>query len=349
MQVVMCEAYGEPDSLVVKDVPSPEAGPGQVKIRLRARGVSYTDVLRIAGKYQVKDTPPFIPGGEAAGEIIALGADVKGLAVGDRVLSGGGFAEETVQAASSVVKLPATVGFEAAASFRSNYLTAYYGLQRGRLKAGETLLVHGAAGGVGLAAVDMGKLLGARVIATARSAERLEVCKQLGADHVVDYSKGFREEVKELTGGKGADVIYDPVGGDVFDESMRCIAPFGRILIVGFTGGRPGEAKTNHLAGQRCRSHRLHRRRLAAPRSGLVTAQSGGSGGLAGLGAHSPLSLARPAAGQGHGRAQTDPGPQGDGESVAGVTGGRLVLEALHPVYPHVRHPAEDFDAVARS
>lgn len=247
MQVVMCEAYGEPDSLVVKEVASPEPGSGQVKIRLRARGVSYTDVLRIAGKYQVKDTPPFIPGGEAAGEIIALGADVKGLAVGDRVLSGGGFAEETVQAASSVVKLPSTVGFEAAASFRSNYLTAYYGLQRGRLKAGETLLVHGAAGGVGLAAVDMGKLMGARVIATARSAERLEVCKKLGADHVVDYSKGFREEVKELTGGKGADVIYDPVGGDVFDESMRCIAPFGRILIVGFTGGRPGEAKTNHL------------------------------------------------------------------------------------------------------
>jgi NADPH:quinone reductase len=247
MQVVMCEAYGEPDSLVVKEVASPVPGPGQVKIRLRARGVSYTDVLRIAGKYQVKDTPPFIPGGEAAGEILALGADVKGLTVGDRVLSGGGFAEETVQAANSVIKLPSTVGFEAAASFRSNYLTAYYGLQRGRLKAGETLLVHGAAGGVGLAAVDMGKLLGARVIATARSAERLEVCKKLGADHVVDYSKGFREEVKELTGGKGADVIYDPVGGDVFDESMRCIAPFGRILIVGFTGGRPGEAKTNHL------------------------------------------------------------------------------------------------------
>ena len=247
MQVVMCEAYGEPDSLVVKSAPSPVAGPGEVKIRLRARGVSYTDVLRITGKYQVKDTPPFIPGGEAAGEVIALGADVEGLAVGDRVLSGGGFAEETVQAASSVIKLPATVEFEAAASFRSNYLTAYYGLQRGRLKPGETLLVHGAAGGVGLATVDMGKLMGARVIATARSAERLEVCKRLGADHVIDYSKGFREEVKALTDGRGADVIFDPVGGDVFDESMRCVAPFGRILIVGFTGGRPGEAKTNHL------------------------------------------------------------------------------------------------------
>lgn len=247
MQVVMCEAYGAPESLVVKSVPSPEPGPGQVKIRLRARGVSYTDVLRIAGKYQVKDTPPFIPGGEAAGEIVGLGAGVEGLAVGDRVLSAGGFAEETVQPAASVIKLPPNVGFEAAAAFRSNYTTAYYALQRGRLKPGETLLVHGAAGGVGLATVDMGKLLGARVIATARNAERLDVCKRLGADHVVDYSKGFREEVKELTGGRGADVIFDPVGGDVFDESMRCIAPFGRLLVVGFTGGRPAEAKTNHL------------------------------------------------------------------------------------------------------
>jgi NADPH2:quinone reductase len=163
------------------------------------------------------------------------------------VLCGGGFAEETVRAATSVLELPDTVSFEAAAAFRSNYTTAYYALQRGRLRAGETLLVHGAAGGVGLATVDMGKLMGARVIATARGHERLEVCKQLGADHVIDYSNGFREEVKSLTDGRGADVIFDPVGGDVFDESMRCIAPFGRILIVGFTSGRPGAAKTNHL------------------------------------------------------------------------------------------------------
>jgi len=247
MQVVMCEAYGGPDSLVVKSVDSPVPGATEVKIRLHARGVSYTDVLRIAGQYHVKTAPPFIPGGEAAGEILQVGAEVKGLAVGDRVLCGGGFAEETVQTASSVIKLPATVSFKAAAAFRSNYTTAYYALQRGRLKPGETLLVHGAAGGVGLAAVDMGKLLGARVIATARNTERLKVCEKLGADHVIDYSDGFREEVKSLTDGRGADVIFDPVGGDVFDESMRCIAPFGRILIVGFTGGRPGVAKTNHL------------------------------------------------------------------------------------------------------
>jgi NADPH:quinone reductase len=247
MQVVMCEAYGGPDSLVVKSVDSPVPGPGEVKVRLHARGVSYTDVLRIAGQYHVKTEPPFIPGGEAAGEIVQLGVDAKGVQIGDRVLCGGGFAEETVQPASSVMKLPNAVGFEAAAAFRSNYMTAYYALQRGRLRAGETLLVHGAAGGVGLATVDMGKLMGARVIATARNPERLAVCKQLGADHVIDYSKDFREEVKSLTGGRGADVVFDPVGGDVFDESMRCIAPFGRILIVGFTGGRPGVAKTNHL------------------------------------------------------------------------------------------------------
>lgn len=247
MQVVMCEAYGEPENLVVRSVDSPTPAPGEVKIRLHARGVSYTDVLRIAGKYHVKTAPPFIPGGEAAGEVIELGAEVTGFTVGDRVLCVGGFAEETVEPASSLQKLPDAVDFKPAAAFRSNYTTAYYALQRARLKPGETLLVHGAAGGVGLATVDMGKLMGARVMATARSAERLEVCRQLGADHVIDYSDGFREDIKALTDGRGADVIFDPVGGDVFDESMRCIAPFGRVLIVGFTGGRPAEAKTNHL------------------------------------------------------------------------------------------------------
>ena len=247
MQVVMCEAYGGPESLVVKSVASPVPGKGEVKVRLRARGVSFADVLRIAGQYHVKTAPPFIPGGEAAGEIVEIGADVTGFAVGDRVLCGGGFAEETVQAASGVIKLPEQVGFEAAAAFRSNYTTAYYAMQRARLEPGQTVLVHGAAGGTGLATVDVAKLMGARVIATARSADRLEVCRRLGADHVIDYSDGFRDKVLALTGGRGADVIFDPVGGDVFDESMRCIAPFGRILIVGFTGGRPGVAKTNHL------------------------------------------------------------------------------------------------------
>ncbi|MEM7251211.1 MAG: NADPH:quinone oxidoreductase family protein [Pseudomonadota bacterium] len=248
MRAVMCEAYGDPDSLVVREIDSPEPGPGEVKVRLRARGVSYTDLLKVAGTYQVKSEPPFIPGGEASGEIVAVGPEVTSLAVGDRVLCGGGFAEETVQPASETLKLGPDVDFNAAAAFRSNYATAYYGLQRGRLEAGETLLVHGAAGGVGLAAVDLGKLMGARVIATASTPDKLAVCEAMGADALINYTEGgFRERVKELTDGRGADVIYDPVGGDVFDESMRCIAPFGRILIVGFTGGRPGLAKTNHL------------------------------------------------------------------------------------------------------
>jgi NADPH2:quinone reductase len=247
MKVVMCEAYGEPETLVVKSIATPVPGPGEVRIALRARGVSFADVLRIAGTYHVKTAPPFVPGGEASGEIVELGPEVTGFAVGDRVLCNGGFAEETVQPAASLIKLPPHVAFEAAAAFRSNYTTAYYALQRGRLKPGETLLVHGAAGGVGLATVDMGKLLGARVIATARNPARLDACKRLGADHVIDYSTGFREKVLELTDGRGADVILDPVGGDVFDESMRCVAPFGRLLIVGFTGGRPALAKTNHL------------------------------------------------------------------------------------------------------
>jgi NADPH2:quinone reductase len=169
------------------------------------------------------------------------------IGVGDRVLVPGGFADEIVVAASRVTPLPATVSFEAAAAFRANYCTAYYGLQRGRLQAGEVLLVHGAAGGVGLAAVDVGKLLGATVIAAASTDEKLAVCKELGADHLINYTQGFREQVKALTNDRGADVIYDPVGGDVFDESMRCIAPFGRLLIVGFTSGRAALAKTNHL------------------------------------------------------------------------------------------------------
>ena len=210
-------------------------------------GVSYVDVLMVAGQYQVKREPPLIPGSEAAGVVLEIGSGVEHIGVGDRVLVPAGFADETVVAASRVTPLPATVSFEAAAAFRANYCTAYYGLQRGRLQAGEVLLVHGAAGGVGLAAVDVGKLLGATVIAAASTDEKLAVCRQLGADHVINYTQGFREQVKALTDDRGADVIYDPVGGDVFDESMRCIAHYGRLLIVGFTSGRAALAKTNHL------------------------------------------------------------------------------------------------------
>ncbi|WP_089938029.1 NADPH:quinone oxidoreductase family protein [Candidatus Entotheonella palauensis] len=247
MKAVLCEQLGSPEALVVRDIDSRTPGTGEVKVALKARGVSYVDVLLIAGQYQVKRELPFIPGSEAAGVVTEVGDRVESVQPGDRVLTPGGFAEEAVVAADEVTPLPDSVRFAAGAAFKSNYTTAYYGLQRGRLKAGEVLLIHGAAGGVGLAAVDMGKLFGATVIATASSEEKLAACKQMGADHVINYTEGFREQVKDLTGGRGADVIYDPVGGDVFDESMRCIAPYGRILIIGFTGGRPALAKTNHL------------------------------------------------------------------------------------------------------
>ncbi len=248
MKAVFCEKLGGPDDLVVRDVPEPGApGAGEVTVALEARGIAYTDLLLIAGQYQVRPNLPFVIGSEATGRVIAVGAEVEGLAVGDAVLTGGGCVEQVVKPAADVTKLPPHVDLEAAAAFRYNYSTALYGMQRGRLQAGETLLVHGAGGGVGLAAVDVGKLMGATVIATAGSEEKLAVASELGADHVIDYSNGFRERVKELTGGRGADVIYDPVGGDVFDESMRCVAPFGRVLIVGFTAGRPALAKTNHL------------------------------------------------------------------------------------------------------
>jgi NADPH2:quinone reductase len=247
MKAVFCDKLGSPDDLVLREVASPVPGAGEVKVALRACGVSFVDVLLIAGQYQVKRDLPFIPGSEASGVVVETGPGVDTVTPGDRVLVPAGFAEEAVVAAEQVTRLPDTVSFETAAAFRSNYTTAYYALQRGRLKAGEVLLVHGAAGGVGLATVDMGKLLGATVIATASTAEKLAVCKQLGADHVINYTQGFRDQVRDLTDGRGADVIFDPVGGDVFDESLRCIAPFGRLLIVGFTSGRAAMAKTNHL------------------------------------------------------------------------------------------------------
>ena len=247
MQAIFCEQLGGPEHLVLREIASPTPGPGEVRVALRARGVSFVDVLTIAGEYQTKREVPFIPGSEAAGVVIETGPGVEHVTAGDRVLVPGGFADEAVVAAPQVIPLPATVSFETAAAFRASYCTAYYALQRGRVQAGEVLLVHGAAGGVGLAAVDVGKLLGATVIATASTPEKLAVCTRMGADHVINYTHGFREQVKDLTADRGADVIYDPVGGDVFDESMRCIAPFGRLLIVGFTSGRAAVVKTNHL------------------------------------------------------------------------------------------------------
>ena len=262
MQVVMCEAYGGPESLVVKSVASPAPGPGEVKIRLRARGVSFTDVLRIAGQYHVKTAPPFIPGGEAAGEIMALGRDVQGIwRSAIACCAAAALPRRPCKPAASVIKLPADVGFEAAAAFRSNYTTAYYAMQRGRLQPGETLLVHGAAGGVGLATVDMGKLMGARVIATARSAERLEVCTRLGADHVIDYSKRLSRA------GAGADG-RPRRRCDLRSRRRRRVRRVDamRRAVRSHSDRRlhrrpAGRRQDQSSAGQGCRGDRLHHRR----------------------------------------------------------------------------------------
>ncbi|MBV9418929.1 MAG: NADPH:quinone oxidoreductase family protein, partial [Alphaproteobacteria bacterium] len=208
--------------------------------RIRAAAVNFPDILTVQGKYQHKPPLPFTPGTEASGDVIAIGDGVTNVKVGDRVIVGGigCYAEEMQVNAAALRKIPDGVGYAEAAAFTVAYLTAYVALvRRAELQAGEWLLVHGAAGGVGLAAVDLGKHLGAKVIATASSEPKRAFLKQYGADLVLP-SSGFREAVKEATGGDGANVIYDPVGGDVFDESTRCIAFDGRITIIGFTSGR---------------------------------------------------------------------------------------------------------------
>jgi len=226
--------------LVEADLPPP--GEGEVRLKLKACSINFPDLLMIQGKYQFKPDLPFSPGMEGSGIVTELGPGVGNVSVGDEVVAGlriGGYAEEVNAAAAACRPIPKGMDFVKAAAYPAAYLTAYVALVvRGNLKAGETLLVHGSTGGVGLAAVEVGKLLGATVIATSASDEKLKTVKERGADHVLNVAKGFREKVKELTGGKGADVIYDPVGGDVFDESVRCIAWNGRLLIIGFTSGR---------------------------------------------------------------------------------------------------------------
>jgi NADPH2:quinone reductase len=225
-------------ALETRDVRAP--GAGEVRVRLRAASVNFPDILMVQGKYQHKPELPFTPGMEGAGDVVAVGAGVEGFVIGDKVIVSrlGCFAEEIVVAASAAYPLPATFDYAQGAGFPAAYLTAYVALvRRGQLARGETLLVHGAAGGVGLAAVDVGKLVGARVIATASSAEKRAFLSSYGADHVLAPAS-LREAVKAITSGRGADVIYDPVGGDVFDESVRCIAFDGRLLVIGFTSGR---------------------------------------------------------------------------------------------------------------
>lgn len=225
-------------------------GAGEVQVKLRATAVGFPDLLMTKGGYQFKPELPFVPGHEGAGVVVALGEGVTDIDVGNSVIVAaptGLCATRANVSAATVRPLPDALTFEESAALMSAYLTAYVALvRRGKLAAGETLLVHGAAGGVGLAAVEMGKLLGATVIATASSEEKRELAKSKSADHAIDSAPGFKDKVKELTGGNGADVIFDPVGGDVMDESMRCIAWGGRLLVIGFAGGRISQIPANY-------------------------------------------------------------------------------------------------------
>ena len=239
MKAILCRKYGE---LALEDVPAPNAGPGQVVLSVRACGVNFPDTLIVAGKYQFKPDPPFSPGGEIAGEIKAVGPGVSNVRPGDRVAAMtiyGGYAEEVAVGAMQVLPLPDGLDFAPAACSLTTYGTTWHALvDRAALQAGEWLLVLGAAGGVGLAAVEMGKQLGARVIAAASSAAKLELCKQYGADAGIDYSReDLKQRVKELTGGNGAYVVYDPVGGAYTEAALRATAWNGRYLVIGFAAG----------------------------------------------------------------------------------------------------------------
>ena len=242
MKAILCKAWGGPESLVLEELPSPRPGAGEVVIDVKAAGVNFPDVLIIQNKYQVKPPLPFAPGAELAGVIKETGAGVTGFAPGDRVIamvSWGAYAEECVAPAAQLVPMPPGLDFATAAAFTLTYGTSWHALKdRGQLRGGETLLVLGAAGGVGLAAVEIGKALGARVIAAASSAEKLAVCRAHGADETIDYAtEDLRARLKQLTGDKGADVVFDPVGGPYTEPAIRSTAWRGRYLIVGFANG----------------------------------------------------------------------------------------------------------------
>ena len=247
---------GPPDSMRFEDIETGEPADGMVRIAVRASAINYFDALMVAGQYQVKPELPFVPGVEISGEVIEA-PPKSNLNRGDRVsalldsggLTRGGYAEVADAPATGVQPIPGSMSFEDAAAFTLVYQTGWFGLhRRAHLKAGETLLVHAGAGGVGSAAIQLGKATGAIVIATAGSDEKVAVCRELGADHAINYkTQDFAEEVKSLTGGRGADVIFDPVGGDVFDRSTKCVAFEGRIVVVGFTSGRIPQAAANHV------------------------------------------------------------------------------------------------------
>ena len=242
MKAVLCKAFGPADTLVVDDVSSPEIKKNEVLLDVHAAGINFPDTLIIEGKYQFKPPFPFSPGGEAAGVISAVGEKVSHLKVGDRVMAltgWGSCAEQIAVPAYNILPMPDAMDFTTAAAFSMTYGTAIHALkQRGALQAGETLLVLGASGGVGLAAIEIGKAMGARVIAAASSAEKLEVARQAGADELINYQdEDVRERLKTLTKGQGVDVVIDPVGGDLFETVFRSIAWNGRMLVIGFASG----------------------------------------------------------------------------------------------------------------
>ncbi len=252
MRVIICNGLGGPENLKLANRPEAEnPGTNEVLVQQRAWGVNFVDTLMCRGGYQLKPEPPFIPGLEAAGEIVATGKNVERWKIGDRVISShrpGGFQEMHILGGDELWPVPSSMDFEQGAVFRSAAMTAYHSLvDRGSLAPGETVLIHGATGGVGLAAVQLAKALGAHVIASGGNMEKLATVKEAGADHVISSAPGFRDEVKKLTGNFGVNLVYDPVGGDVFDESVRCLAWEGRIIVVGFVSGRAALAKTNHL------------------------------------------------------------------------------------------------------
>ena len=257
MKAVLCKAFGPPESLVLEEVPDPVAGDEDLLIDVKAAALNFPDVLMIAGKYQSQPAFPFSPGGEIAGTVLSAGAKVTEFAPGDQVFGAtwfGGLAERTVAPAAKLMRKPASMSFAEAAGVTTTYGTSYYALKdRANLRPGENLLVLGAAGGVGIAAVQIGKALGARVIAAASTEEKLKAAAEAGADELIDYSDGqLKERVKALTGGKGADVIYDPVGGALFDQVLRCINWYGRILVIGFTAGEIPKAPINLILLKSC-------------------------------------------------------------------------------------------------
>jgi len=242
VRALVCKEYGPPDSLVIEELEDPVPGDGQILVDVAAAGINFPDILIVAGTYQVKSPLPFVPGNEAAGMVEAVGKDVSRFAVGDKVVittRGGAFAEKCVADEHSAAPLPDTLDMEQGAGFAVTYGTSYHALkQSANLQPGETVLVLGAAGGVGITAVEIAKAMGARVIAAASSDEKLKFAASAGADETINYSAvPLNETVKELTGGKGADVVYDPVGGELAEQAFRATAWHGRYLVIGFASG----------------------------------------------------------------------------------------------------------------